>query len=80
MQPLEKYCNVLSNNMITLTVVIPIDLVAPLNINGSFYNTIIVKQNNMAYQHKVIFCIQYEFRYGFGVGAHILVTCPIPVF
>jgi len=35
--------------MLTLTFVRPIDLVAPLNINGSFYNTTIIKQNNMFY-------------------------------
>jgi len=34
--------------MLTLTFVKPIDLVAPLNINDSFYNTAIIKQNNMA--------------------------------
>jgi len=33
--------------MLTLTFVIPIDLVVPSNINGSFYNTAIIKQNNM---------------------------------
>jgi len=57
--------------MFILTFVIPIDLVAPLNINGSFYNTAIIKQNNMAYQHKVIFCIRDGFEYGFGVGTYI---------
>jgi len=35
--------------MITLAFVRPIDLVAPLNINSSFHNTAIIKQNNMAY-------------------------------
>jgi len=44
--------------MFTLTFVRPIDLVAPLNIKGNFYNTTIIKQNNMAYQHKVVICIQ----------------------
>ena len=80
MQHLEKYCNALSNNMFTFTIVRPIDLVAPLNINGSFYNTAIIKQNNMAYQHKIVFCIRDEFEYGFGVGTYIPVTRPIPVF
>jgi len=68
LQPLEKCCNALSINTLTLTFVRQIDLVAPLNINGSFYNTTIIKQNNMAYQHKLIFCI----RDGFGVGTYIL--------
>jgi len=63
LQPLEKCSNVLSNNIFTLTFVRHIDLVALLNINCSFYDTTIIKQNNMAYQHKVIFCI----RDGFGV-------------
>ena len=66
MQPLEKYFNALSNNVFTLTFVRPIDLVAPLNINGSFYNTAIIKQNNMAYQYKILFCIRDGFGYGFG--------------
>jgi len=78
LQPLEKYCNVLSNNMLTLTFIRPIDLVALLNINCSFYNTAIIKQNNMAY--KVIFCIRDGFGYGFEVGSYIPVTRPIPVF
>jgi len=43
-QPLEKYCNALSNNMLTLTFVRSIDLIACLNINGSFYNMTIIKQ------------------------------------
>jgi len=80
LQPLEKRCNAFSSNMFTLTFVRPIDLVAPLNINGSFYNTAIIKQNNMAYQHKIIFCIQDGFGYEFGVGTYIPVTRPIPVF
>jgi hypothetical protein len=80
LQPLEKYCNALSNNMFTLTFVRPTHLVAPLNINGSFYNTEIIKQNNMAYQHKVFLCIRDGFGYGFGVGTYIPVTHPIPVF
>jgi len=57
LQPLEKCCNSLSSNMLTLTFVRLIDLVALLNINGNFYNTEIIKQNNMTYQHKIIFCI-----------------------
>jgi len=80
LQTLEKCCNALSNNMLTLTFVRPIDLVDPLNINDSFYNTTIIKQNNMTCQHKVIFCIRDEFGYGFGVGTYIPVTLPIPVF
>jgi hypothetical protein len=80
LQPLEKYCNALSNNMFTLTFVRPIDLVGPFNINGSFYNTTIIKQNNMAYQHKAFFCIRDGFGYGFGVGNYIPVTRPIPMF
>ena len=80
MQPLEKCCNALSNNMLTLTFVRSIDLVAHLNINGSFYNTTIIKQNNMTYQHKIVFCIRDEFVYGFGVDTYIPVTRPIPVF
>ena len=66
--------------MFTLTFVRPIDLVSPLNINGSFYNTTIIKQNNMTYQYKVIFCIRDGFGYGFGVATYIPVTRPIPVF
>jgi len=66
--------------MPTLTFVRPIDLVNPLNINGNFYNTTIIKQNNMAYQHKVIFCIRDGFGYGFRVGTYIPVTRLIPVF
>jgi len=66
--------------MFTLTFVILIDLVAPLNINGCFYNTAIIKQNNMAYQHKVIFCIRDEFEYGFGVGTNIPLPIPYPCF
>jgi hypothetical protein len=66
--------------MIILTFVRPIDLIAPLNINGSFYNMVIIKQNNMAYQHKIIFCIRDEFGYEFGVGTYIPVIHPIPVF
>jgi len=59
LQLLEKCCNALSNNMLTLLFVRLVDLVAPLNIDGSFYNTAIIKQNNMAYQHNVIFYIRY---------------------
>jgi len=66
--------------MLPLTFVRPIDLIVPLNINDSFYNTTIIKQNNMTYQHKVIFCIRVGFGYGFGVGTYIPVTNPIPVF
>ena len=80
MQPLEKFCNALSSNMLTLTFVRPIDLVAPLNINDSFYNTVIIKQNNMTHQHKIIFCIRDGFGYEFGVGTYIPVTRPILVF
>ena len=66
--------------MLTLTFIRPIHLVAHLNINGSFYNMAIIKQNNMVYQHKVIFCIWDGFGYEFGVSTYILVTRPIPVF
>jgi len=66
--------------MLTLTFVRLIDLVAPLNINGSFYNTIIIEQKNMAYQHKVIFCIRDGFEYGFRVGTYIPITRLIPMF
>jgi len=66
--------------MFTLTFVRPIDLVTLLNINGSFYNTTIIKQNNMTYQDKIIFYIRDGSRYGFGVGTYILVTRLIPVF
>ena len=77
MQPLDKRCNALSSNMLTLTFVRPIDLVAHLNINDNFYT--IIKQNNMTYQYKVIFCIRDGFGYGFGVGTYIPFTRPIPV-
>jgi len=40
----------------------------------------IMKQNNTAYQHKVIFYIQDGFEYGFDVGTYIPVTRPIHVF
>jgi len=66
--------------MLTLTYVRLIDLVGPLNINGSFYNTTIIKQNNMAYQHKVIFYIRDVFEYEFGVGTYIPITRPILMF
>jgi len=59
----EQCCNTLSNNMHTLTFVRSNDLVSPLNINDSFYNMTIIKQNNMAYQHKVIFYIWDGFGY-----------------
>jgi len=62
--------------MFTLTFVRPIDLVAPLNINGSFYNTTITKQHNMAYQHKVIFCIRDGFGY---MGSGWVPIYPLPV-
>jgi len=45
-----------------------------------FINMTIIKQNNMIYQHKIIFYIWDGFGYGFGVGTYIPVTCPIPVF
>jgi len=54
--------------MFILTFVRPNDLVASLNISGSFYDITIIKQNNMVYQHKVIFYIRDGFGYGFGVG------------
>jgi len=66
--------------MFTLTFVRPNDLVAPLNINDSFYYMTIIKQNNMAYQFTIIFYIHDGFGYEFGVGTYILVTCLIPVF
>jgi len=40
----------------------------------------IIKQNNMTYQHKIIFYIWDGFEYGFGVGTYIPVTRSIPVF
>jgi len=40
----------------------------------------IIKQNNITYQHKIIFYIRDGFRYGFEVGTYILVICHIPVF
>jgi len=40
----------------------------------------IIKQNNIAYQHKVIFYIRDEFGYGFGIGNYIPVIRPIPCF
>jgi len=43
--------------MFTLSFVRPNDLAAPLNINDNFYDRTITKQNNMAYQLKVIFYI-----------------------
>jgi len=80
LQPLEKCCNALSNNMFALTFARPIDLVASLNINGSFYKTAIIKQNNMAYQHKVIFCIRDRFGYRFGVVHIYPLSVPYPCF
>ena len=38
----------------------------------------IIKQNNMTYQQKIIFCIWDGFGYVFGVGTYMLVTRPIP--
>jgi len=66
--------------MLTLTFVRPVDLVTPLNINDSFYNTSIIKQNNMTYQHKLIFCIWDGFGYGLGAGTYIPITHSILVF
>ena len=66
--------------MFILTFIRPNDLVVPLNISGSFYDMTIIKQNNMVYQHKVIFNIQDGFGYGFRVGTYIPVTRPIPMF
>jgi len=66
--------------MLTLTFVRTIYLVAPLNINGSFYNTTINKQNNMSYQRKIIFLHSGRVLVWFGVGTYILVTRPVPVF
>ena len=80
LQPLEKCCDALSSNMLTLTFVRSIDLVAHLNINDIFYNPTIIKQNNMTYQRKIIFCICDGFGHGFGVSTYILVTRPVPVF
>jgi len=40
----------------------------------------IIKQNNMTYQHKIIFYIWDGFEYGFRVGTYILVTRFITVF
>ena len=45
-----------------------------------FINMTIIEQNNMTYQHKIIFYIWDGFGYGFGVGTYIPVTRPIPVF
>jgi len=62
--------------MITLTFVRPIDLFAPLNINGSFYNTTIIKHITWRMNIKVVF-----FHLGrVWVGTYIPVTRPIPVF
>jgi len=66
--------------MFILTFVRPNDLVAPLNISDSFYDMTIIKQNNMVYQHKVIFYIRDGFEYEFRVGTYIPVTRPIPMF
>jgi len=81
LQPLEKCCNALSSNISALTFVRPIDLVALLNINDSFYNTTIIKQNNMAYQHKVIFCFRDGFKYmGSGWITIYLLLVSYPYF
>ena len=40
----------------------------------AFINMTIIKQNNMTYQHKIIFCIRYGFGYGFRVGIYIPIT------
>ena len=66
--------------MFILIFVRPNDLVTPLSINDSFYDMTIIKQNNIAYQHKVIFYIRDGFGYEFGVNTYIPVTRPIPVF
>jgi len=78
LQPLEKCCNALTSNMLTLTFVRPIDLVAPLNINGSFYDTTIIKQIILHINIKVIFLIWDGF--GYGTGNEYIGTRPIPVF
>ena len=39
-----------------------------------FINMTIIKQNNMTYQHKIIFYIWDRFVYGFAVGSYIFVT------
>jgi len=66
--------------MLTLTFVRTIDLVAPLNINGSFYNTTIIKHITSRMNIKVVFCIWDGFGYKFGVDTYIPVTRPILVF
>jgi hypothetical protein len=78
--PLDECCEALSSNMFTLTFVRLKDLVTPLNINDSFYNMTIIKQNNMTYQHKVIFYIRDGFGFRFRVDTYIPVTRLIPVF
>jgi len=80
LQPLDKCCNALSRNILTLTFVRPIDLVSPLNINGSIYNTTIIKQNNIAYQHKLIFWIRDGFGCEFGGVPIYLLPVPYPCF
>jgi len=40
----------------------------------------IIKQNNIACQHKIIFYIWDGFVCRFGVGTYISITSPIPVF
>jgi len=66
--------------MSTLTFVRLINLVAPLNINSSFYNTAIIKQITSHINIKIIFCVWDGFRFGFGVDTYIPVTRHIPVF
>jgi len=70
--------------MFILTFVRPIDLVVTLNINGSFYNTTVIKHITLRMNIKVVFCIwdgfEFGFGYGFGVGTYIPVTHPISVF
>jgi len=48
--------------------------------NDNFYNTTIIKQNNMTYKHKVVFYIRDGFEYEFGMDTYIPVTRPIPAF
>jgi len=66
--------------MFTLTSVRPIDLVAPLNINGSFYNTAIIKQNNMAYQHKIVFAFGTGLCMDLGWVSIYPLPVPYPCF
>jgi len=66
--------------MFTLTFVRPIDLVAPLNINGSFYNTTIIKQITSHINIKVIFCIWDGFGYGSKWVSIYPLLVPYPCF